>query len=302
MYRSVIVGCGSISKKHADAIIKSGNILVAACDADSTALDSFCQKYNCRAYKDYREMLENENPDALHICLPHYLHVDVATLALSKGIAVLLEKPPAISEISFAELEKYGDEKLTVCFQNRFNLSTLSAKEIIDSGIYGRLLGANAAVTWNRYGDYYQKSDWRGKKNKEGGSVLINQAIHTLDLLCVLLGSPTSVKVLSSNLDHPDTDTEDTLCALIDFDDKRATFFATTCAASSPPATITLLFEKGRVMLDSKSLTVLSGAVSKTDYESKTDGKECWGDSHEKIIKEFYNFLDGGENPCSVSD
>ena len=215
MYRSVIIGCGAISSKHADAIINTGNALIAACDTDSAALSNFCKKYNCRGYADYKAMLDKEMPDAVHICLPHYLHFEAADYALSKDIAVFLEKPPAVNESELERLYKYSDKKLTVCFQNRFNATTESALEIIRSGKYGKLVGANAYVTWNRYGDYYTKSNWRGKKRTEGGSVLINQAIHTLDLLCFLLGSPTAVRSTLSELDHPYTDTEDTAFSVI---------------------------------------------------------------------------------------
>lgn len=304
MYKSVIIGCGAISSKHADGILKSNHSLVGCCDKNKTALSLFCEKYGCKGYTDYKEMLEKEQPDAVHICLPHFLHFEAAEYALSRNIAVFLEKPPVLNERELEALKKYSDKKLTVCFQNRFNATTSRAKQIIQSNQYGKLLGANAACTWERYGKYYAESDWRGKKRTEGGSALINQAIHTLDLLCFLMGKPTSVKAVLSNMEHPCNDTEDAVFSLVDFNDKRATFLATTCAASSPPATITLIFEKARVQFDTKTLSV----YTKTDAEIKLTanstevGKECWGDSHINLIEKFYEFLDGGQNPCSIVD
>lgn len=297
MYKSVIIGCGSISHNHANGIKKSDATLVAACDVNSDTLAEFCKKYDCAAYSDYKKMISEQKPDAVHICLPHFLHYEAAIYAHQSGAAVFLEKPPAMTKSEFGSLPK---DRITVSFQNRYNSSTAKALEIIRSGELGALIGANASVTWNRYGAYYTKSDWRGTQKTEGGSLLINQAIHTLDLLCYIFGKPTRVKSIISNLDHCEIDTEDTACAVIDFDGRRATFFATTCAATSPPATITLLFENGRVTFDSKCLTVSGAKNESFDFSKNIIGKECWGNAHDVIIDKFYKYLGGGENPCSL--
>ena len=299
MYKSVVIGCGSISHKHAQGIKRAGAKLASACDVSENNLTAFCEKYGCEGYLDYKKMIDEQKPDAVHICLPHFLHAEAARYAYDSGAKVFLEKPPAMLKTEFDSLPKDG---ITVSFQNRFNKSTEKAIEIINSDMLGKLIGANAFVTWNRYGKYYSESDWRGAKSTEGGSLLINQAIHTLDLLCYIFGKPTCFKSLIANLDHPGIDTEDTACVMLDFDGKRATFFATNCAASSPPATVTLLFEKGRVTFDSKSLSISGGtAENKTiDFSSDAIGKECWGDAHDIIIDKFYKFIGGGENPCSL--
>lgn len=300
MYKAVIVGCGAISSKHVEAIKDAGVSLVAACDTNEQNLSAFCEKYGCKGYYDFETMLISEKPDALHICTPHFLHFEQIISALEKKIAVFTEKPPVMTSKQYETLEKYSDENITVCFQNRFNATTLAVKEMIEKEQYGPLLGANASVCWQRKGDYYLKSDWRGRKDKEGGSVLINQSIHTLDLLCFLLGHPTDVKATLINADHPYTDTEDTVFAAIDFKDKRATFLATNCAPSTTPAEITLVFEKARVRFDSKSLTISDKSNKVTDSQIPLTGKECWGDSHKIIIDKFYKMLMGDSNPCSV--
>lgn len=297
--KSAIVGCGAISKVHAGGIAEAGASLIAVCDLLRERGEKICD----RVYTDLDSMLNSEQIDVLHICLPHCLHVPVAIKALERGINVMLEKPPAMDISEYGLLKtalERSNASLCVCFQNRYNETTQKAVEIIKSGEYGKLLGARGIVTWQREGAYYSESKWRGKKKFEGGGVLINQAIHTLDLLNFLLGSPKCVKSAVNNFTHPDTDVEDNVSAVIDYPDSRALFFATTSFTSSPPAEITLSFEKANVTFDSKSLRVSSEKTQ--EYSVGTvPGKAVWGNSHKIIISKFYDSLSGrADNPCTL--
>lgn len=93
-----VVGCGRISVMHFVPIkaLKQSE-LVACCDVKKDRADKAAQKYGCTAYYDYQEMIEKENLDAVHICLPHYLHVPVSMYAMEHGVNVLSEKPMSIS-------------------------------------------------------------------------------------------------------------------------------------------------------------------------------------------------------------
>ena len=105
--------------------------------------------------------------------------------AQERGINVFMEKPPAITFAKLDQLKQavYASKaKLGLCYQNRYNQSYHAAKEFIASGAAGKVLGARVLVTWNRPAPYYTQSEWRGKLATEGGGVLINQAVHTLDL------------------------------------------------------------------------------------------------------------------------
>lgn len=301
-----VIGCGSISKNHTEGIAASGAKLVAVCDIKRERAEKLSEKYGGKVYTDFETLLKSESLDAVHICTPHYLHVPMAVRALECGVNVMLEKPPAMTESEFEALygaaERSG-KVITVCFQNRFNTTTNEVADIIESGRYGKLIGAKGIVTWKRCGEYYTESDWRGKLKTEGGGVLINQSIHTLDLLGYLLGTPKSVAATVSNLTHGDEiEVEDTVCAEIDYGKVRGLFFATTSCVDSPSAEITLFFENARVTFDSARITVTGKNVFETkDLKSGTlHGKSCWGSSHMIIINKFYECLEGGPNPCSL--
>ena len=147
-----------------------------------------------------------------------------------------MEKPPAITLAQLDQLKQavYASKaKLGLCYQNRYNPSYRAAKEFIASGAAGKVLGARGLVTWNRPAPYYTQSEWRGKLATEGGGVLINQAVHTLDLLSDLLGKPDWIDASLSNHHLKGLiEVEDTLEAYIRFGEKVACFYATNASVS----------------------------------------------------------------------
>ena len=304
-YSSAIVGCGAISGVHAAAVSKAGARLAAVCDIKPERAACLAEKTGARAYASFEEMLEKEKIDVLHICTPHFLHLPMAKTALERGIHTVLEKPPAMNEGEFLKLsrtESASSASLCVCFQNRLNATTAHALSIVNSGEYGELLGARGIVTWCRRGGYYTDSSWRGRYETEGGGVLINQAIHTLDLLNYFLGKPTSVRSLCANMSHPETETEDTVCAEINYGDKNAVFYATVSNCASPEAKITLFLKHASIELGSHEciLRPEHGGAIVYDVSEKAPGKVCWGNSHSELIGRFYQSLEGGDNPCPL--
>ena len=216
-----VIGCGMISGNHFHAIGRLPEVEIrAVCDIDAEKLKRAAEEQRAEAVSDWRELIRREDVDAVHVCVPHYLHAEISIAALEAGKHVLCEKPMGVS-VREAEAMKAAAEKagrtLTVCFQNRFNGATARMKEVIGEGKLGRILGGSAFVAWNRGGAYYTDSPWRGRWRTEGGSVLINQAIHTLDLLRYLAGdlrlkgSTMSAKRLSGVIE-----TEDTVDMLLD--------------------------------------------------------------------------------------
>lgn len=307
-YRAAIVGCGSISSVHAAAVKENGAELCAVCDIKSESAHALSEKTGAAAYTLFEQMLKAEKMDVLHVCTPHFLHLPMAEAALARGINVVLEKPPVMNMKEFqslSEAEKSGNVQLCVCFQNRFNATTVHAKKLIDSGKYGALLGARGIVTWNRRGAYYTESGWRGRYDTEGGSVLINQALHTLDLLGGFLGEPTDVRAVCANLSHSEIETEDTVCAEIDYGGKNAVFYSTVSACKSPCAEIMLFCERANINLSFRECAVYP-EDEKPEIFSVSDitlGKSCWGSSHSELIGKFYSSLDksGNEqNPCPL--
>lgn len=305
-YRSAIIGCGAVSRIHAAAISAAGASLCAVCDIVPPRAEAYAQKNGASVYTSFDKLLDSVELDFIHICTPHYLHLPMASAALRRGINTVLEKPPAMSYDEFRRLcraEEESSASLCVCFQNRFNLTTEYVKDILDSKKYGELTGAVGTVTWNRQGEYYTESGWRGRYATEGGSVLINQALHTLDLLNFFMGRPTGVSSVCTNLSHSEIETEDTVCAKISYGGKSAVFYATVSAARSPDAQIRLFFEHAQIDLTAHECIIrpLGGKAEIISADEASVGKECWGSSHARLIGRFYSGLESGENPCPLS-
>ena len=125
----------------------------------------------------------------------------MARLAAEKGIHVFTEKPPVMDRAQWADFQalEHAPVRVGVCFQNRYNASVQLLRRLLDSGRPGKLLGARAFVTWKREAPYYTESGWRGSLATEGGGVLINQSIHTMDLLVQFLGRPRQVEASIAN-------------------------------------------------------------------------------------------------------
>ena len=205
--KAVIIGCGAIFPMHAVSVGLTENVeLVAVCDIKESLAKEKAEEFNCRAYTDYKEMLEKEKPDTVHICLPHYLHAPVTCYALEHGCDVICEKPMAMDVSEgrmMLECAEKNSKKLSIIFQNRYNDVSVAVKKEMKSGRPGKLICARSCVNWHRTEQYYAESDWRGKLKTEGGGVVVNQAIHTFDLMLWLSGdAPVSVEASTSTRAH----------------------------------------------------------------------------------------------------
>ena len=256
-----IIGCGGIAQVHAWALRDMKNVELAAfCDVDTEKARKMADP-GALIIDDWRKLCESDL-DAVHICTPHYLHAPMAIELLKSGKAVFMEKPCAVSVSQFEELEEEDKKhtgKLGFCFQNRYNESTILMDNVIREGRIGSIIGGRAMVTWRRDEDYYSTSDWKGKKKTEGGGVLINQSIHTLDLLLKYLGEPINVKGTCKNhhLDGSEIDVEDTVDAWMAFEGgRRACFYASNAYGTDAPVFLELQGEKGRVCMNGSEVTV----------------------------------------------
>lgn len=297
-----IIGCGNIAQVHAWVLKGMENVEVTAfCDIQEEKARALSEKYTegkgC-VVTDWRELCSMDL-DVVHICTPHYLHAPMAIELLQRGKSVFMEKPCAISVDQFEALKetvKACDGKLGFCFQNRYNETTRRMEKLVEERAIGKLLGARAFVTWRRDEDYYEGSEWKGKLATEGGGALMNQSIHTLDLLLKFLGEPMQVEASVRNHHLKDCiEVEDTVEAWLSFEDnKRACFYASNGYMTDAPVMLELQGEKGRITMNGPEVTLWTekDGYQYFECEKKTGiGKGYWGCGHEACIKEFYNCM-----------
>ena len=298
-YRAAVVGCGNISRSHFAAIAACEYAhLTAVCDIQPQRAKACAEKYGVAAYTNLKDLLADGAADVVHICTPHYLHAPQAIAALQSGCHVFCEKPMAIRFADaqrMAQTAQQSGKKLGFCFQNRYNDASVQIKKLLESGQFGKLLGLRAIVPWDRDADYYLADPWRGKIDTEGGGVLINQAIHTLDLALWFASSPLeAVSASISTKRLADTvETEDTADALLEFENgARAVFFATLCNAGNDPIELSLRCEKGGIVL-ARNLRICPAGEAEQSYEINrpTGKKSYWGTGHYAIIHDFYESL-----------
>lgn len=287
--RAAVVGLGVIGRVHCEVLGELGVELAAVCDIDPRALEA----YDCPHYDDLSLMLEKERIDVLHVCTPHHLHADMVVEALGRGINVLCEKPLCIKRADIARIlraESASDAMLGVCLQNRYNPSSGFAKKYLE----GRQIKyASGSLLWHRDAAYYASGEWRGKRLTEGGGVLINQAIHTLDLLMWLCGDPKTVTGRTCALALGDViEVEDTAFAAFDGDVPFG-LFATNTAAVDMPTEIRIAAEGEEIVIYPDKVTI-NGKAEDISSFGKVRGKRVYGSGHERLIADLYSCISSG--------
>ncbi len=284
-----VVGCGNIAPVHIDAIAHSENAeLYAVCDIHRSRADKFAEKYGAKAYYDYEKLLADPEVEAVHICTPHYLHAPMAIAAADTGKHIYLEKPAAISCRDIEEIvEAVRDNGVKCCvsFQNRVNPSVKYIKEHQDE--LGKLIGIKGILGWHRPTSYYEADEWRGKWETEGGALMVNQAIHTLDLLLYIGGEVENAQGMVARR-RLDIEAEDTGEALINFKSgARGIFYATNNFTTDSTVDIEMHFENGIYRYLNNMLYNSSFEVLAAD-DTNTPGKCYWGSGHKELIYNFY--------------
>jgi UDP-N-acetyl-2-amino-2-deoxyglucuronate dehydrogenase len=304
--RTAVIGCGDISALHLAAI---GTVpdaeLVAVCDIDAGRLATAATACGVPGFLDAEELFATARPDVVHICTPHNTHSALAIAALERGISVVLEKPLAHTR---AEGERVvaaaaaSGAKIAVCFQNRYNQPVQRMRELLDSGALGAIRGAAATVIWHRTADYYADRPWRGTWAGGGGGLLMNQAIHTLDLVQWLVGDVVGASGAVATRSLP-IDVEDMAeLVLTHASGVRSTFYATLANAWNAPVTVDIETENALLSLrGALTVTYADGSVEVTPERETAEGERAyWGVSHELLVQDFYARL-GDPDPFWIS-
>ena len=194
-----IIGCGRISYKHVEALVKNDSEaeLVAVCDIKKEKAvlrkndyEKMISGKNVMVYTDYKDMLEKADIDVVTIATESGYHPEIAIYCMGKGKNVICEKPMALSikdADMMIETSRKNNVKLSICHQNRFNTAVQMTRKALENNRFGKLINGTARILWNRNMGYYTQAPWRGTWKLDGGT-LMNQCIHNIDLLQWMLG------------------------------------------------------------------------------------------------------------------
>lgn len=310
-FRVGIVGCGNIFMMHAQSLANIDDVeLAAVCDKRLSRATKAATKYGCHYYSDYNKMLNNESLDAIHILTPHYLHPPMALTALNRKINVLTEKPISIDPLDGERMVKAAKKnkvKLGVISQNRYNPGSQLVKKNLLNKRLGKVKAAKLVLTYCKPDSYYKKSDWKGRLKLEGGGVLIDQAIHFVDVLRWLINDEVEyVEANTARRQHEFIEVEDLAEGIIKF--KKGAyvcFYLMNFYSFDADPEIEMDCQNGRVKIikDSARIGFYDGRELKAEPDPRQyidygkGRKDYWGFCHYLQIKEFYQALKAGRQP-----
>ena len=306
-----LIGGGNISTIHARAASAiSGVEVVAVYGANHDKVSRLGQEYGAMAYQDFGAFLAHRPMEMVIVGSPSGLHARQGVLAAQQGLHVLVEKPIAISVEQSAALITACEKarvKLGVIFQDRFKPQTRLLKQLIEDGALGRILLADARMKWYRPPDYYGRSRWRGTWELDGGGALMNQGVHTVDLLLWLLGDVARVQAWTATLLHS-IETEDTALALLEFTrGTLATLLATTAAYPGYSRRLEITGTQGTVIFENDIIVAadlrrkpagLATAVAPDLNPSSSSPVVSDSRGHQSAIEDFVRAVKDDQRPA----
>lgn len=261
-FRIGILGGGNISYTHARAAQEiEGVEITAVCGQNEEKVKRLAEDYQATAYLDLESFFKHKPMDVALIGSPSGLHAEHGIEAARNGLHVLVEKPVAITteqtDALIAQCDK-AQVKLGVFFQDRVAPDVLRFKEMIDAGKLGKPILVSAQVKWYRPPDYYTNSRWRGIWALDGGGALMNQGVHTADLLLWLMGDVSRVSAKALTALH-DIEVEDTVVAIVEYASGAiGTLEAATSAYPGYPRRIEVTGSEGTIILEGDRITAVN--------------------------------------------
>ena len=293
-----LIGCGRVAPRHAESLLSlPGARLIAVADVRATRAERFAAQYHAVAHTDYRDLLARPDVDVVNICTPSGLHAQMAIEAMQAGKHVIVEKPIALSLADADRMigaARWCGVKLCVVLQNRYNPPMQDLKQVVESGLLGRLLLGNATVRWYRPQEYYEDG-WHGTWAMDGGA-LMNQSIHHIDALQWLLGRPESVFAYSATLAHR-MEAEDIGVASIRFHGGTLGVVegSTVTYPENLEGSVTIFGERGSLKVGGTALNrkVMWKVAGELEHEKElltreqVDPPSVYGTSHRAVIADM---------------
>ena len=317
--RIAVIGCGRIASVYEGAFYKLQEEaeVVLAMDKVLSRATALAEKFpGCQASDQvemaaFQHILNESKPDLLHILLPHHLHGRYGIAAMECGVHVLTEKPVTISLTEadqLIEVQQRTGMQLGVIYQNRYIEGVQEVRERIRRGDFGAVKGAFSVLNWYRPESYYQ-CDWKGSWETEGGGVVIDQAIHSIDLVRYMTGlEATRIMGHTSRRVLTGIEVEDEADAAIWLDNGAVySFFACNYYTANSPIRVEISCEKATALLtyDKMEITLADGTKEEIQSASGPDsgGENYWGNYHYYQIRECYRALrDGDAMPWTAED
>jgi predicted dehydrogenase len=272
--RYAIVGAGAaIAPLHLRALGQlPGAEVVGLADTSPERAAARAAETGCPPFADHRAMLAELGPEVVVVCTPHPSHAEVSLDALAAGAHVLVEKPMADETAEadrMVEAAEAAGRLLAVSFQHRFRPSVERARRFVASGGLGPLVRALCVEPWFRPAAYYRSASWRGSWRGEGGGVLLNQAPHTLDLLCHLAGLPARVWGWTRTVRHA-IEVEDSAQAMLEFGNGAPGYLATSTVEAGSPRRLELVGERGALELVGDTITLKRFSPPLSEFSSES--------------------------------
>ncbi len=266
-----IIGTGMIADFHAQAIQSLENAkLLGVCSSDPCKAAIFAQKFGCKAFSNYSEMLRSSEIDIVTIATPSGNHMEPAVEAAQQGKHVLCEKPMEISLDridAMINAHRISGTYLGGIFNYRYSDSVALLKRAVDEGRFGNLSFVSVHVPWWRSNEYYQ-SKWRGTWKLDGGGALMNQSIHMIDLLQYLAGPLSSLQASIATIGHA-IEVEDTAAAVVKFKNNAlGSIYGSTASFPGQFRRMEITGTKGTAILIDDTISVWQFAEQKDeDFE-----------------------------------
>ena len=318
-----LIGGGNISETHARAALANPDVEISAIyGTNMQNVERLAREYGGKAFTDFNAFLAHKPMDLVMIGSPSGLHAQQGIDAAHRGLHVLTEKPIDITAARADELiaaAQASNVKLGVMFQDRVKPDIQRLKQLIDSGALGKILFVDAKVKWYRPPDYYGKSKWRGTMKLDGGGALMNQGVHTVDLILWTVGDVSRVQSRLATALHK-IESEDTAVAILEFaNGALGTIHATTAAFPGYQRRVEITGTEGTVILEHDRIIALdlrNPAPAEQAPEAPKDTNPSASSAavtdirgHQKILEDFLHAIrtngkplcDGTEGRKSVA-
>jgi UDP-N-acetyl-2-amino-2-deoxyglucuronate dehydrogenase len=307
-----LIGGGNISQTHARAAREIPGVSIAAVyGTNQEKVARLSADFGATPYAEFQKFLEHRPMDLVAIGSPSGLHAEQGVAAARKGLHILTEKPLDISTARADELIAATEEagvKLGLFFQDRFKTDLIRLKDLVAAGTLGRLILADARVKWFRPSSYYGDSKWRGTLGLDGGGALINQAIHTVDLLLWVCGEVSAVQAVHRTALYQ-IEAEDTLVALLEFKNGAiGSLQAATSAFPGYPRRVELTGSEGTIIIEHDRLVSADLREPPKDFQSMGNDQNASASSatvsdvrgHQAALEDFIHAIETNGTPrCS---